>query len=67
MLNQTTWNKDLSFSETDIAFIVLSDVKAIEPIACCENREWEYALVFISYNSKWEYQKMNIQTNQPAP
>lgn len=38
MLNQTTWNKDLSFSETDIAFIVLSDVKAIEQIACFENR-----------------------------
>lgn len=66
MLNQTAWNKDLPFSETDIAFIVLSDVKAIEPVAGFENRQWEYALVFISYNSTWEYQKLNTQTNQPA-
>lgn len=52
MLNQTTHNKDLSFSETDIALIVLSDVNAIEPITCPENREWEYALILTSYNSK---------------
>lgn len=52
MLNQTTHNKDPSFSETDIAPIVLSDAKAIEPTASFENREWEYALVLSSYNSK---------------
>lgn len=62
----STWNKDLSLSETDIAFIVLSDIKAFEPIARFENTEWEYAFVFIFYNSKWEYQKMNTWTNQPA-
>lgn len=57
MLNQTTQNKDLSLSEADIALIVLSDVNAIEPIACFENRKWEYAPVLTSYNSEWEYQK----------
>lgn len=49
----------ISHSETDIAFIVLSDIKAFEPIARFENTEWKYAFVFIFYNSKWEYQKMN--------
>lgn len=57
MLNQTTHNKNLSFPETDIALIVPSDVNAIEPMACFENREWEYALVLTSYQSKWEYQR----------
>lgn len=57
MPNQTTGNKDLSFSEADIALIVLSDENATEPIARSENREWEYALVLTSHNSKWEYQR----------
>lgn len=57
MLNQTTHNKDLSCSGADIALIVLSDANAIEPVACFANREWEYALVLTSYNSKWEYQR----------
>jgi hypothetical protein len=55
MLNPSTHNKDLSFSEIDTALIVPPDVNATEPIACFENKEWEYALVLTSYNSKWEY------------
>lgn len=56
MLNQTT-HKNLSFAEPDIALIVPSDVNAIEPMACFENRDWEYALVLTSYKSKWVYQR----------
>ena len=52
MLNPSTHNKDLSFSEIDTALIVPPDVNATEPIACFENKEWEYALVLTSYNSK---------------
>lgn len=57
MLNQTTYNTDLSFSQAEMALIVPSDVNAMERIARFENREWEYALVLTFYNSTWEYQR----------